>query len=64
MSEKYLAEEGCYGCHGTGFIVWARVPPNTKCSCVAACSDCDEPFAWEHDDEHPPKYCPKCEAES
>ena len=55
----HLASEGCYGCRGTGKMVGFGCD-GRPCPCVAVCENCDEPFAWSHDDERAPRECPSC----
>ena len=44
IAVEAFAENGCYGCGGSGVLCGG------KCPCVAVCYDCDEPFAWARDD--------------
>lgn len=63
MTTKTLGSIDCYGCNGTGKVIGWGDMHGRECLCVAHCLDCDEPFAWEHDDEVPPRLCDACKAE-
>lgn len=59
VDDRTMASAGCYGCLGTG-VMQGFGMQGGKCACVATCFDCDEPFAWERDDERAPRLCPGC----
>lgn len=56
---KTIPNPSCYGCLGTGKIVGFGMTGN-ECMCVVRCYECEEPIAWEHDDECKPTLCETC----